>query len=845
MSAQQSIFRNFRSYNARISIANGEAIEATGIGEILITVSNRGESETLIRLQDVLYVPALGPNNLLSVRCIQQAGATLVFGGSEPNTVSVQMNGDEIAFAKLQSNSYVLSVEASCGDKNETTNRKANKAQSETDSATLMDWHERLGHLGFEDVKLLAKRTSNITIQGTLDNPTCEPCQLAKQTRKPNSSPATHCATKPLELIHSDVAGPMATPSLGGARYFLLFIDDFSRYTTIYTIKHKSEVIECFRKFKSQVENQQSQRIQRFRSDGGGEYISKEFTRLLDDAGIVREQTAAYSPEQNGVAERANRTIVGRAKAMLFSGGLKDEMWGEAVHTAVYLKNRSPTSALERGMTPLEVYTGEIPKLTATIPFGARGYKHIPKEVRTKWEPNSLPCIFTGYAGTNQYRVLVNRKIHITRDFGLAKVTPKLTTSTDKEQCVPVRITDEDSDDTTTSQIDTDEPKPPTPEPPAAENSSQTPHTPQRNYTPGEFPIDTPLDAIQVRLPAEPQPQEEAYAQRPRRMNAGKFTSTRFHDESFSSLAIHQPDTNPGRFCALQSICTSEPTTYAEAISGTNHEQWKAAIEEELTSLYDNDTWVLTPLPTGRMPVKCKWVFREKKGAEGETVRYKARLVAKGFTQQYGIDYLETYAPVVKLASLRILLAMAAFNNYEIHQGDIKTAYLQGHLDEEIFMEIPEGVTVPVKQTTMDRIVCRLQRGLYGLKQSGRIWNRAWDEFLVGKCNFQRSIVDHAVYYRIGNRQRPLWTIIWVDDVLWIGTAEDIAKAKWELKQRFPLKDLGVAHFFLGMKIIQQPQHRKIILSQVQYIDTILQRFGFQNAYTVSTPMDPGVQLVN
>jgi len=159
-------------------------------------------------------------------------------------------------------------------------------------------------------------------------------------------------------------------------------------------------------------------------------------------------------------------------------------------------------------------------------------------------------------------------------------------------------------------------------------------------------------------------------------------------------------------------------------------------------------------------------------------------------------------------------------------------------------MEIPEGVTVPGKQTTLDWIVCRLQRGLYDLKQSGRIWNRAWEEFLVGKCNFQRSIVDHAVYYRIGNHQRPLWTIIWVDDVLWIGTAEDIAKAKRELEQRFPLKDLGVAHFFLGMKIIPQPQHQKIILSQVQYIDKILQRFGFQNAYTVSTPMDPGVPLV-
>ena len=115
---------------------------------------------------------------------------------------------------------------------------------------------------------------------------------------------------------------------------------------------------------------------------------------------------------------------------------------------------------------------------------------------------------------------------------------------------------------------------------------------------------------------------------------------------------------------------------YKEAISGPDRKEWKAAIEEELTSLYNKKTWVLTPLLIGRTPVKCKWVFREKKGAERETVRYKARLVAKGFTQQYGIDYLETYAPVVQLGSLQILLAIAAYNNYEIHQGDIKTACL-------------------------------------------------------------------------------------------------------------------------------------------------------------------------
>ena len=178
----------------------------------------------------------------------------------------------------------------------------------------------------------------------------------------------------------------------------------------------------------------------------------------------------------------------------------------------------------------------------------------------------------------------------------------------------------------------------------------------------------------------------------------------------------------------------TEPNTYAEAVTGPNAKDWKLAIAEELASLAENESWLLTELPEGRSTVKCRWVFREKRGAEGEIIRYKARLVAKGFTQQYGIDYLETYAPVVKLTSLRIILVLAAFYNFEIHQGDIKSAYLLGRLDEEIYMEVPEGIEI--QETGKRRIVCRLLHGLYGLKQSGRIWNKAWDSFFGGEMRF-------------------------------------------------------------------------------------------------------------
>jgi len=226
-----------------------------------------------------------------------------------------------------------------------------------------------------------------------------------------------------------------------------------------------------------------------------------------------------------------------------------------------------------------------------------------------------------------------------------------------------------------------------------------------------------------------------------------------------------------------------------------------------------------------------------------EIVRYKARLVAKGFTQQYWIDYLETYAPVVKLTSLRIILVLVAFYNCEIHHGDIKTAYLLGKLNNEIYMDIPEGVQAP--EADGKRNVCRLLRGLYGLEHSGRICNQAWDSFLVQKCGFSRSTEDYVVYHRLGNNGKPLWIFIWVDDVLWVGEHGDIVIAKQELGKQFPLNDLGPVHFFLGMKITRHPEHHSITLTQNHYIETIIRRFDFQDTYPVSTPMEPGSRLTN
>jgi len=228
MCSDKTLFQSLGPHSSSISIANGGMMKATGIGEVLLTVWNGKGETTMIWLHDVLYVPSLGPNNLVSVRCIQQTETVITFGGLGENDVSIRKNGSEVAIAGLRRNSYILSAKAEDTPATHKSPLTANSARLGKNSGTLMDWHQRLGHLGFDHVKQLAKTDTGILVEGSLTNPICEPCQLGKQTRKPNSSPATHRTSSPLELIHSALAGPMATTSLGGAKYFLLFIDDYS-----------------------------------------------------------------------------------------------------------------------------------------------------------------------------------------------------------------------------------------------------------------------------------------------------------------------------------------------------------------------------------------------------------------------------------------------------------------------------------------------------------------------------------------------------------------------------------------------------------------------------------------
>jgi len=207
-----------------------------------------------------------------------------------------------------------------------------------------------------------------------------------------------------LKIVHTDVCRPMKTTSHGGARYFFIFIDDFSRKIHVYLLKAKGEAFEKFKQYKALVENEIGHKIKVLRSNNGGEFVCKKFDAFLAECGIQRQTSEPYSPQQNGVAEHANRTIMECARSMILAQRLELEFWGEAVNMmAVYIKNRCPTKALD-SKTPQEAWSGRKPDVSHLRVFGCKAFAHVPDEKRTKLESKSMPCVFFGYyEGTKAY----------------------------------------------------------------------------------------------------------------------------------------------------------------------------------------------------------------------------------------------------------------------------------------------------------------------------------------------------------------------------------------------------------------------------------------------------------
>ena len=309
-----------------------------------------------------------------------------------------------------------------------------------------------------------------------------------------------------------------------------------------------------------------------------------------------------------------------------------------------------------------------------------------------------------------------------------------------------------------------------------------------------------------------------------------------------SGRVSRQPDRYVGYLITtcgdLWLLESCEPTTYDGAITGNDSEKWLGAMRSEMDSMYENQVWDLVDLPEGSRTVDCKWLYKVKNDMDGNPSIYKARLVARGFTQIYGVDFVETFSPVASVRSIRIVLAIAAYHDYEIWQMDVKTAFLNGFLEEVVYMTQPEGFLDPSNPNK----VCKLKRSIYGLKQASRSWNFRFDQ-VIKKFDFLRSEEEPCVYMKFSG-SKVVILVLYVDDILLIGNdIPMLVSVKTWLGKNFQMKDLGEAQYILGMKIYRDRSKKILGLNQEAYIDKVLDKFRMTESKKGLVPMSCGTIL--
>ncbi|CAH9069840.1 unnamed protein product [Cuscuta europaea] len=769
MTGDKSMFVKVEQTQGHVTFGDESKVVVNGKGNVLIRL-NDGSHQFI---SDVYYVPNL-KTNILSMGQLLEKDYDIHL---KNRSLSLRdNNGRLVAKVPMTRNRmFLLDIQ---------------RDQAICLKSCLKDeswiWHLRYGHLNFGGLKMLSSKGM---VKGLpfINHPDqlCEGCLFGKQSRKPFPKEVTSRAKEPLELVHTDLCGPINPCSHGKSKYFLTFIDDYSRKTWVYFLKQKSEAFEAFKKFKALIEEESGYSIKAMRSDRGGEFTSKEFNQFCEDNGIRRPMTVPRTPQQNGVAERKNRTILNMARSMLKTKNMPKDFWAEAVDCAVYLQNRCPTKSLD-GKTPQEAWHGGKPGVSHLRVFGCIAYAHVPDQTRSKLDDKSEKFIFIGYDKHSKGYKLYNpnfKKLIISRDVEFDEEGSWDWSIGDKEDyslLPPMEYEEE-----------------------VEENHENTTPPPSPTQAQASSPSSDEREIPRMRSI------EELY---------GVTQNLNSNDE----LTL---------FC-LFGDC--EPLSFQEA---TRNKKWRDAMDDEIKSIVKNKTWELATLPPKHKAIGVKWVFKIKKNAKGEVEKYKARLVAKGYAQRHDIDYEEVFAPVARLETIRLIIAFAAHNKWKIHQMDVKSAFLNGFLEEEVYIEQPEGYKVKGQEGK----VLRLSKALYGLKQAPRAWNSRIDQYFQAN-GFVKCPQEHALYIKKNHQGDILLVCIYVDDLIFTGNNMTMFdEFKQVMTKEFEMTDIGLMSYYLGIEVKQM--NDGIFITQEGYTREVLKKFNMEDSKPVSTPVESGLKL--
>ncbi|KAG1658218.1 hypothetical protein FOA52_009557 [Chlamydomonas sp. UWO 241] len=632
------------------------------------------------------------------------------------------------------------------------------------------------------DVHLEGFKSNGIYIVEAETNmaPTVETAQIAKSSSSPSLWHARfgHLGYNNLSKVSQMVTGmpvfdPDETKAAAASLWTPCITGKSSRGPLVASKSPPNLLLHAIAFFECQT----GASVRNVRSDRGGEFINHALYDHYKAKGIVPQHTMPHTPEQNGVAERINCTLTDKVRPMLAHSGMSLGYWGEAMLAANYLRNLSPSSHSNK--TPHELLFNRVPDVShLRVKDGYR--------VRT---PNgairiSRDVTFDELFSTKVLPVCIPDSVDMSGLFPDESAAPASAPSPPQPAIPPAVTPDAGSDDDGAGGGEGGD----------SDGSGNGDDT-------------SPVGAIA-----------------PRRGERSRGPPIRYTPEAHSAVMTEPPG-------------LSKPTTFKEATSAANpySSQWKQASDEEISSLMENGTWELCQLPNGFSVLPVRWVYKFKRDATGQVVRFKARVVAKGFKQVEVVDYLQTLAPCADKNSFRVVLAIACERDLEMEQLNIKTAFLNGKLEETIYMQQPPGYEVGDRD-----MVCHLKRTLYGLKQAPRAWYLKLSEELA-KIGFFPSNADPCLFIMKSNDFTAV--IVHVDDMLVVGRPKIVAHTKHMLSQAFTTTDMGPAAFYTGIDIERDREHRTLKLKQRRYTIDVIERFGLVDAKTKAQPISPTTKL--
>ncbi|GJY67403.1 putative ribonuclease H-like domain-containing protein [Tanacetum coccineum] len=693
-------------------------------------------------------------------------------------------------------------------------------AKATTDESNL--WHRRLGHVNFKTMNKLVK--GNL-VRGlpskTFENDhTCVACQKGKQHKASCKTKLVSSISQPLQLLHMDLFGPTSVRSINHKTYCLVVTDDFSRFSWVFFLAKKRETSRILKRFITEVENQLNHKVKVIRSDNGTEFKNREMDEFCGQKGIKREYSVARTPQQNRVAERKNRTLIEAARTMLADSFLPTVFWAEAVNTACYVLNRVLVTK-SHNKTPYELIIGRAPSISFMRPFECPVTILNTLDPLGKFDGKAEEGFLVGYSvHSKAFRVFNSktRKVEENLHVKFLKNKPNVAGQG------PNWLFDIDS----------------------LSNSM--------NYQPVSAGNQTNKNAGQQDTNGDTSLKKNAVVGHTQEKNVSTQQHIVFPLWSYISSSYKSSDDKEGDATAVNAagdkdvnrasstnsfntVSTPVNTSSASRTLSPPHDPLMPELEDTTKvqptgifgNAYDDDLEHYNTLLCDES-VGCS-VYRNKEDERGMVVRNKARLVAQGNKQEECIDYDEVFAPVARVEAIGLFLAFASYMNFPVYQMDVKSAFLYGTIEEEVYVCQPPGFMDP---TFLDKVY-KVEKALYGLHQAPRAWYETLSTYLL-ENGFHRGQIDKTLFIK-RLKGDILLVQVYVDDIIFGSTKNSLCDDFEQIMHsRFQISSMGELTFFLGLQVKQK--ENGIFISQDKYVGEILKKYDLLSIRSASTPME-------